>query len=577
MQRLLLPRLLVALLMSLGLASAKAQDAADPTDEGAAPSAATAASELPNEELTPQIVYEMLLSEIAGARGRLDISVPGYLDLAKQTRDPRIAKRATEIALYARRAPEALEAARLWATLDPASEAAVQTLAGLLAGGMGKLEELEPQLARLLARHKDGPAPMLMGLNRTLSRYPDKAEVRQTVDRLTEPYQKIPEAHFARAHAAFNAGDAPGALVELERALAERPDWEPAALLKAQLLQQAGQTPEAIASLKDFVAKRPGARDARYTYARLLVADHQYANAATEFEKLVKEMPENSEVGFTYGLLLVQMGKDDAGEAEFKRVLALGRPDQDAVRLQLGQLYEDQKRTAEAMTMYRSLSGSQRTTGFARAAMLQARGGDLPGAREQFRRLREENPKDATIYLLAEAQILREFNRAQEAFDLLGEELKRQPDQPEILYDYSLLAERLEKLDVMERNLRRLIVLKPDEAQAYNALGYSFAERDQRLDEARQLIKKALELAPDDGFVLDSMGWVLYRSGDLPGARDHLRRAFAARPDPEIAAHLGEVLWMMGQKSDARSLWNDALRQHPGNEELAKVLKRFPE
>jgi tetratricopeptide (TPR) repeat protein len=576
--RSVLPRLLVALLMSLGLATARAQDTGDDADtEDEAPSAAASAPALPNEDLTPQILYQLLLSEIAGARGKLDVSVQGYLDLAKQTRDPRIAKRATEVALYARRAPEALEAARLWTSVDPNSEAAIQTLAGLLAGGMGKIEELEPQLARLLARHKDGPASLLMGLNRTLARYPDKAEVRKTVDRLTEPYLKIPEARFARAHAAFNAGDSAGALVELDQALVDRPDWEPAALLKAQLLQQDGRTDEAIAFLKDFTAKRPAARDARYTYARLLAADRQYPAARAEFEKLVQEMPENTEIGFTYGLLLIQAGEKAAAEAEFKRVLALGRPDQDQVRLQLGQLYEDQKRTAEAIDMYRSVTGSQRTTGYARAAMLQARSGDLPGARAEFKRLRDENPKDAVIYLLAEGQILRELNHVQEAFDLLGGELNKDPNQPEVLYDYSLLAERLDKLDVMEKSLRKLIVLKPDEAQAYNALGYSLADRNQRLDEAKQLISKALELQPDDGFILDSMGWVLYRKGDLTGARDNLQRAFAQRPDPEIAAHLGEVLWMMGQKNDARSLWNESLRQHPENEELAKVMKRFAE
>ncbi len=579
--RLLLSRLATALLLSLGVATANAQGvpdtkgAQDADDDSRAPSAVQPL--LPNQELTQELMYELLLSEIAGARGKLDVSVQGYLDLARKTRDPRIARRATEVALYARRPVEALEAARLWNELDPASQSAVQMIAGLLAGGMGKLEELEPQLAQLLARHKEGPAPLLMGLNRTLVRYPDKAEVRGTVDRLTTPYLKLPEARFARAHAAFNAGDTGGALAELDQALLARPDWEPAALLKAQLLQQDGRTREAIDFLATFTQKYPSARDAQYNYARLLAADRQYPAARVAFEKLVKALPENPDIGFTYALLLVQAGDKTAAEAEFKRVMGLQSRDQDSVRLQLGQLYEDQKRVPEAVEMYRSLTGSQRTTGFARAAMLQARSGDLPGARAEFKRLRDESPQESVTYLLAEAQVLRELNKVQDAFDLLGTELQRQPDQPEVLYDYSLLAERLDRLDVMEESLRRLITLKPDEAQAYNALGYSFADRNQRLDEAKQLISRALELAPGDGFILDSMGWVLYRRGDLEGARDHLQRAFAVRPDPEIAAHLGEVLWMLGQKRDARSLWSESLRQHPENEELAKVIKRFAE
>lgn len=570
-----LPRLWVALTMSLGLTAAGAQETVDSPPEPAASAPTTSA--LPNQALTPEILYLMLMSEVAGARGNLDVAAQGYIELARKTQDPRIAQRAAEVAIAARRAPEALEAARLWVKEEPESEPAIQMLAGLLAGGMGKLAELEPLLGNLLARHTDRSGGLLMSLNRTLNRYPDKAEVRASVDRLTEPYLLLPEAHFARAHAAFNAGDSNAALSELNQALKVRPDWEPAAVLKAQLLQQQSGLAAALAFLKEFVAQQPAARDVRYAYARLLAVDRQYPVARVEFEKLVKEVPDNPDVGYTYALLLLQAGEKAAAEKEFLRVLKLERADQDTIRLQLAQLYEEEKRIDDAIEMYRSLSGPKRTTGLARAALLQARNGDLSGARVEFEQLRADNPKEATVFFLAEAQILREQNHVQEAFDLLGAALKKQPDQPDLLYDYALLAERLDKVDVMEQGLRKLIALKPDEAQAYNALGYSFADRNLHLDEAKKLISKALELAPDDSFILDSMGWVLYRTGDLQGARAHLQRAFAARPDPEIAAHLGEVLWMLGEKQAARALWEESLRQHPESEELSKVMQRFAE
>jgi Flp pilus assembly protein TadD len=179
--------------------------------------------------------------------------------------------------------------------------------------------------------------------------------------------------------------------------------------------------------------------------------------------------------------------------------------------------------------------------------------------------------------LVAESQLLREAQMHRESFELLGEALKLTPDQPELLYDQALTAEKLERFEVMESNLKKLIQVKPDHAHAYNALGYSLAERNQRLPEAKKLIEKALELAPEDLYIVDSMGWVLYRMGDLKGAAQQLRRAWSGRPDGEIGAHLGEVLWMLGERDEARRIWGEAQKVNPENETLIKTLKRFPQ
>ena len=176
---------------------------------------------------------------------------------------------------------------------------------------------------------------------------------------------------------------------------------------------------------------------------------------------------------------------------------------------------------------------------------------------------------------VAEAQVLRDANRNKEAFDILGQALKEEPDQPELLYDFALTAEKLEKYDVLEQNLRKLIEVRPDHAHAYNALGYSFAERNTRLREARELIEQALKLAPEDYFIIDSLGWVQYREGDLKGAAETLRRAYVGRPDAEIGAHLGEVLWVMGDRNEANRIWQESLKSAPDNETLQKTIKRL--
>ena len=196
-------------------------------------------------------------------------------------------------------------------------------------------------------------------------------------------------------------------------------------------------------------------------------------------------------------------------------------------------------------------------------------------ARAFLKRVADDNPEDAVQLTVAEAQLLRDAQRHSDAFSLLSEALGKEPEQPDLLYDIALTAEKLERYDVLEAHLRKLIQVKPDHAHAYNALGYSFAERNTRLPEARKLIEKALELAPEDYFIIDSMGWVLYREGDLKGAARELRRAYDGRPDAEIGAHLGEVLWVLGERDEARRIWDESLKAGPENETLQKTIKRL--
>ena len=171
--------------------------------------------------------------------------------------------------------------------------------------------------------------------------------------------------------------------------------------------------------------------------------------------------------------------------------------------------------------------------------------------------------------------MLRDANQPREAFDLIGNGLQRMPDQPELLYDYAMLAEKLERMDLLETNLKKLISLQPDHAHAYNALGYSLADRNLRLPEAQGLIEKALQLSPNDPFIIDSMGWLMYRMGRHKQALEYLRKAYTARPDPEIAAHLGEVLWVDGEHREAEKIWLEAAKVTPGNDALKSTIKRF--
>jgi tetratricopeptide (TPR) repeat protein len=529
---------------------------------------------LPKQALSEQVLYELLLGEIAAQRGQQAVAAQTYLDLAKRTRDPRIARRAVEMANFARMPEVALEAAKLWHETDPDSAAALQMVTAFLVSTR-RVDEAEPYLEKLLASKGASPENGFMQLNRLLAGNPDKEANLRVVRKLAEQYPDLPNAYFAVSQAALLANNETLALSEIRRASELRPDWDIAAVFEAQILQKKSPE-EAIRRLQRYLEKYPDKRDVRLDYARVLVADKRYAEARVQFEKLLAESPDNGEVIYAVGLLAFQLRDYATAESSMLRLLELGYRDPDGVRYVLGQIAEEQKQWAKAVGWYEKIQrGEHYLASRVRAAQAIAKQGKVAEARAYLHAVKADGDQAKVQLITAEAQILRDAGMAGEALTLLGKALQERPNQPELLYDMALTAEKLDRFDILEESLRKVIKEKPDYAHAYNALGYSLADRNERLPEAHKLIEKALELSPDDSFIIDSMGWVLYREGDLKGATRYLRRAYDGQPDAEIGAHLGEVLWVDGEHNEARRIWNEALKSHPDNETLQKTVKRF--
>ncbi len=526
---------------------------------------------LPKQELTGQILYQFLLAEIAAQRGQFGLSSSAYLDLATSTRDPRIVRRAAEIAFHARQYDAALDASRLWLTLEPASQEAKQMLSTLLLAS-GRIDELAVSLARDLAAEAPRTGDALMRLARVFARYPDKAAIRRLFEQLARPYPDLAEARLVLAQMAIGAGDGAAAHREIDRALELRPAWELAALFKAELLPKGTAQ---IDFLKTWLAVNPEAQEVRLGYARTLVAEKRYEASRVEFRRLLSANPANPDMLYAVGILSLQVNDTaEAGQA-LKRFVELGRGDLDPARFYLGQIAEEAGRLDDALAWYDLVAASEHATpAKVRGAQILLRQNKLAAARERLAAARAGTPGDTRL-LVAEAQLLRDAGLHAEAFAFLAKALEVQPDQPDILYETALAAEKLGYVDVLERHLRRLMVLKPDSAQAYNALGYSFADRNLRLEEAAQLIDKALSLERDDPFILDSKGWLLFRQGKLTAALEALQMAYARKPDAEIAAHIGEVMWALGRPNEALAIWREATKAHPGNEALATTIKRF--
>ncbi|MDA0234737.1 MAG: tetratricopeptide repeat protein, partial [Proteobacteria bacterium] len=501
---------------------------------------------LPAQELTPRTLYHFLLAEIAGARGQIGLSAQLYLDLARSTRDPRIARRATEIAMYSRNLVMARGAAEIWTEVAPDSDEARRVLAGLSGAGRGEdinLEAIQFQLARVLAQSNGRLAQNLLSLGHTLARVPDKQAVRGIVMRLTEPYVEMPEAHIARAQAAQAVEDRMGALAAVDRALELRSGWEPAVLLKVQILQQAGAHTEALRVLEAEAARAPASRSLRLAKARALVSAQRFGEARAAFNQLLEASPQDPELLYAVGLLSMQLEDFAAAELHFARALAAEHPQPDLIRLHLGQIAADRGEGERARKWFGEIESEDlRPEADIRSALSLAHEGRIEEARALLRN-DVEDPDLARRYLLAEAQILRDAERPTEALALLDAALRENPEDTGLLYEAAMLAERIGRMDLLEARLRRVLELQPDHAHALNALGYSLADRGLRLDEAEALIARAHALMPQDPFILDSLGWVRFRRGDQVGALVHLERAYGMRKDAEIAAHLGEVLW----------------------------------
>ncbi len=529
---------------------------------------------LPNVELSETILFKITLAEIAIQRGQPHVAVPAFLEVARETKDPRLARRATEVAWNARFLPAALEAATLWLQADPDSARARQTVIALLVN-QSRLDDAVPHLEKWLAGDPENVGQNFLQISTLVAGHADKPAIYKLLRTLADKYPQVPEASLAVAQAAWNANNQQAALDAARQALKLRPGWELAALFQAQALQRTSAD-DAISFLGDFVKANPNARDARLNYARMLVTARRFPEARKQFEVLLGEAPNNAEITMAVATLSMQAKDYVAAEAQLRRALEIGHKDPDTVRMYLGQVNEELKRDDEALKWYASVThGSQFVAAQARYAGVLAKQGKLAEARRHLQAVEAGDAQQRTQLTLAEAGLLRDANAYQEAFDFLSAAVARAPDSTDLLYDHAMAAEKVNRIDVLEANLRKVIAMRPTHAHAYNALGYTLADRNLRLPEARELIETAHKLAPEDPFILDSLGWVLHRMGQNQEALGYLQRSFELRPDAEIAAHLGEVLWLLGRQAEARKVWSDALRDHPKNEVLQSTVKRL--
>jgi tetratricopeptide (TPR) repeat protein len=529
---------------------------------------------LPNIDLSKELVYEFLLTEIANQRGYKSLAEEGSAAMTKKTRDPRIARRAAQLAFESGDLNKSINAFRQWQEIEPASPLAGRMLSSILLRS-GKLDEARLELSKLLKMAEANPGNTFMQIFQLLAAYAEQPAVVELIRGLAQPYPQIPEAHWVVAQLAQLGGNYELALDEVEQARRLRPDWNMAVSLEAQLLQKKAPQ-QGLEILRRYLSDFPDASEIRLQYARMLLEQRQYESSRNEFQHLSKDNPENPELIFAIALISLQLNDLQGAEMQLNEALKKGKKEQGTVQYYLGQLSEAKEKKEEALAHYRQVKdGEYQFAAQLRIVYILNKSGNQKEALEHLQHVQPNSNQQRVQLLLIEAQFLNEAKQVEKAYQVLRQGLTKLPNHPDLLYEAAILADKAGEHDVFEQLMRKLIQIRPDHAHAYNALGYGLLERNERIPEAVKLVEKALQLAPNDPAIMDSVGWGYYRMGKLDESIDLLKRAFASNPDPEIASHLGEVLWMSGDKEQAKQIWQESLKANPGNAMLRAVTQKF--
>ncbi|MGH6639894.1 MAG: tetratricopeptide repeat protein, partial [Polaromonas sp.] len=554
-----------------GLAEAKAE-------QDAAPSSA----------LDSALFYQLLVGEITLQEGEPAAGFALMLDAARKTNDAQLYQRAADIALQSRSGDAALQAAQAWKQAQPASREANRYLLQILVALNRIADTVEPLKTEIGLAPDAERLQVLAAVPRAYARASDKKLASTVVEEALANYL----SHPATASAAWStvgrmrlaAGDHLGALQAAKRGQAFDARAEGPALVALELMDPKLAEAEGLVQ-KYLEGNAKALPEIRMGYARALLDAQRYTEATAQLHIVTREKPDFPDGWLTLGSLQLQdnqlaqaqtsleryvmLAQQQTSEAERKRGLA-------QAYLSLSQLAEKRKDFAAAENWLNKIeNSSDLALAQTRRASILANQGKLEEGRQLIRQLPERSPGDARLKLSAEVGLLRDFKQYRLAHEVLAQALAKTPDEPDLLYDQAMMAEKLGSLDEMERRLRRVIQLKPDYHHAYNALGYSLADRGVRLPEARELIRKALEYAPSDPFIKDSLGWVEFRMGHKTEALRIFEAAYKAKPDAEIAAHFGEVLWSLGQRDRAMAIWKEGQLINPDNETLLETLKRL--
>jgi len=540
---------------------------------GAAANAAEKRGSAPSDDAQAQ--YHILVGELAAGRQQPETAAEEFIKALDFVADKALAERATTLALSANNAELAFTAARRWLALDNTSLEAREVLIRLdLRQNLN--DDAYAQGAAIVQGHPGGKEDGFRHVALLLSLEASKGpEALALMRKLVEQDPKLSGAWLAQSLLALRFNDADTAEKSAREALRLKPDAKDAPLLLMGALVKKGDFDGADQIVESQIKNGGSVNDLRVGYSRLLLEANQREKASSQLEKILKVDPANTEAHFTLGLIALDQGHIDEAEPHFQTLIKGGDHATDA-EYYLGRIAQFRGQPAAALAHYEKVtSGMQALDAALRRASMLAKLGQLDNGIALLDQLRRQYPPLATRFYLAEGEILTEANELDHALEIYGMAIKESDDTLDLLYARSLVYERQKKIELAETDLRAVLAQAPNDARALNALGFMLIVHTQRLDDAEKLVTKALALTPEEPAVIDSMGWLRFRQGKTNEALELLKRAYERFPDPEVAAHYGEALWVQGEHERAKTVWNRALQEAPANTVLRDTMTRL--
>lgn len=520
-------------------------------------------------------IYELLLAELSIRRGDNDVAVENYLTVLDQVNDSEIAERAVKIAAHAKDIDSALQAVQTWQESEPDNFKPYQ-IAGTLLLRQGYIDDAYDQFEQSVILRGVESRLGFSSILSILSRERNPQGILQISKKLADKYSSNAYAQFMYGSLAAKLNQSQSALDYLDKSL-NIEDIREAHGLKAKLLLKLGRRNEAVVSLKAAVKNNPDNNEMRMTYARLLIDVKQYNQARIEFSKLLKHSPNDADLLYTLGLLSLEADLLDDAEKHLTQLLQSRHRRGEAIYY-LGRINESKKDLPKAIDWYQQVnSGDFKFDAQIRAVKLLARMGEIDKANKELTDLKITHQNESTLVriYLTEAAIFRDAHKYQKAMEVYDQALDRIPSNNDLLYARAITSEKVGRLDILEQDLLAILKTEPDNSNALNALGFTLASAPDRVEEAYEYVKKALELSPDEAAIVDSMGWVEYKRGNLDIAETLLRKAYSMLNDSEIAAHLVELLWVNGKRNEAKTLITDVLKSEPDSEYIKEVMQRL--
>ena len=550
----------------------------------------TAIDPIPDPDLSPEIshppaaeysphsdlLYAILLGELSGQFNDVNQALEHYMRASQLSSDPAVAERTTRIAMVAKNWEAGLQAAHRWSELA-GSDPKLNQILGVLELRNGNVDKAVVQFEMLMLSTGDSPEKGFGILGAILARESDSDSAARVLEKLVNKYFENPYGYLTLAGLALQARDYLRALDESELAIGFAPELTDARILRVQALLGLEETDAALKDMKVLAGETPENRELRMSYARMLLTAKRYEEAEVEFESLYAENPDDSDLIYTLGLLHLQQEQFEAAKADFTRLMQSSQR-KDEGHYYLGRIAEQQKDFVTAITEFEQVGrGQYFLDSKARIASVYVEIKGLEKAQQYLAEFRSRlnTPDEIVQVYLVEGQLLHEQELYVIAIDLYSEGLQKYPGHRDLLYARALMAEEIDRIDLLESDLRAILSEDPDNASALNALGYTLADHNSRIDEALKYIERALEIRPDDPAVIDSMGWVQFRLGNYEQAEQYLRRAYQLLEDAEIGGHLVELFWAQGDHDSAQKMMQEVLERFPDEEYLLELQKKF--